>query len=282
MSVSYSVVKNGKIIALFLVLFVTSIVSGQGRLNFGLTQAQPQAALPVGTTSPDRPVLKRKVPVSAVLTKTHPGSYELNQGWELADGYTVTGGKQSIFDVNYNTTNWYNAVVPGTVLTTLVQQGVYPDPYIGLNNMSIPEELCRKDWWYRLAFAAPVGEIGKIAWLHLNGINYKADIWLNGKLIGTMKGAFVRGIFNVTGLLQTGKKNVLAVHIYPPPNPGIPHEQSKIAGMGPNGGQLALDAPHSYHQKDGIGCPVSGTEILVSGRMYNSGIPAQLLLLTRR
>jgi hypothetical protein len=177
------------------------------------------------------------------LIKNNQGNYQLNNGWELADGNTVTANEQSIFSANYNSNKWYNAVVPGTVLTTLVQQGVYPDPYIGLNNMAIPEDLCRKDWWYRISFSSPSEDVNKIAWLQLNGINYKADIWLNGKLIGTMKGAFVRGNFNVTGIIQKDKKNILAVHIYPPPNPGIPHEQSKLAGMGPNGGQLALDGP---------------------------------------
>lgn len=243
MSVNYSVFTNKYFIALFFVLFSSSYVVGQSRLNFGLTQPQRLSAMPAGLSPADKPVLKTKSSVSFKLIRNEQGNYDLNKGWELADANTVTASRQSIFDVNYKTTNWYNAVVPGTVLTTLVEQGVYPDPYIGLNNMSIPEELCRKEWWYRIAFSAPVGESGKLAWLHLNGINYKADVWLNGKMIGSMKGAFVRGIFNVTGLLQDGKKNVLAVHIYPPPNPGIPHEQSRIAGMGPNGGQLALDGP---------------------------------------
>jgi hypothetical protein len=42
--------------------------------------------------------------------------------------------------------------VPGTVLTTLVDRGVYPDPTIGLNNMAIPESLSRQDYWYRSEF----------------------------------------------------------------------------------------------------------------------------------
>jgi hypothetical protein len=222
---------------------ISPLVYGQGKTNFGLTRPQPDASLPVGISKPDVPAKKGKLPAIAKLIKNNQGNYQLNNGWELADGNTVTANEQSIFSANYNSNKWYNAVVPGTVLTTLVQQGVYPDPYIGLNNMAIPEDLCRKDWWYRISFSAPAEDVNKIAWLQLNGINYKADIWLNGKLIGTMKGAFVRGNFNVTGIIQKDKKNILAVHIYPPPNPGIPHEQSKLAGMGPNGGQLALDGP---------------------------------------
>ncbi len=243
MSISKSVVKIVCIITWFLMIYISPFVYGQGKTNFGLTRPQPDASLPVGISKLDVPAKKGKLPAISKLIKNDQGNYQLNNGWELADGNTVTANEQSIFSANYNSNKWYNAVVPGTVLTTLVQQGVYPDPYIGLNNMAIPEDLCRKDWWYRISFSAPSEDVNKIAWLQLNGINYKADIWLNGKLIGSMKGAFVSGNFNVTGIIQKDKKNILAVHIYPPPNPGIPHEQSKLAGMGPNGGQLALDGP---------------------------------------
>ena len=230
MSISKSVVKIVCIITWFLMINISPFVYGQGKPNFGLTRPQPDASLPVGISKLDVPAKKGKLPAISKLIKNDQGNYQLNNGWELADGNTVTANEQSIFSANYNSNKWYNAVVPGTVLTTLVQQGVYPDPYIGLNNMAIPEDLCRKDWWYRISFSAPSEDVNKIAWLQLNGINYKADIWLNGKLIGSMKGAFVRGNFNVTGIIQKDKKNILAVHIYPPPNPGIPHEQSKLAG----------------------------------------------------
>jgi hypothetical protein len=79
--------------------------------------------------------------------------------------------------------------------------------------------------------------------LTFKGINYAAEVWLNGQRLGGIKGAFTRGIFNVTGLLQPGGRNAIAVRIAPPPHPGIPHEQSIAAGPGENGGALALDGP---------------------------------------
>ncbi len=155
----------------------------------------------------------------------------------------VTASDQSIFAPGFNTSEWYNATVPGTVLTTLVDQGVYPDPYFGLNNLSITDSLCRKEWWYRLAVKLPENCSGKTIWFLFNGINYKADIWLNGKLLGRIAGAFQRGNFDATQLVNIQGKNILAVHIYPPHNPGIPQEESPVAGQGPNGGQLCLDGP---------------------------------------
>ena len=229
--------------ALALVLINATPLQAQYRQNFGLTQKQPDAALPKGNAPYDKPTPKKKSAVSAYPKATRPDTYLLNSGWEMADGETVIAGGGSPLSENYSTARWYNATVPGTVLTTLVDQGVYPDPYIGLNNMAIPDTLARRDWWYRIAFQTPKKDAGKKAWLKFNGINYKAQVWLNGKLLGTINGAFVRGEFDVTSHLRPAGKNVLAVHILPPHNPGIPHEQSAVAGMGPNGGQLALDGP---------------------------------------
>jgi hypothetical protein len=219
------------------------IVHAQYKPNFGLTQKQPDNTLPVGISKPEIAIRKTKhIPVT-LLHKNKQNDYILKNGWEMTDGNTVIANTQSIFNQNYQTKNWYNATVPGTVLTTLVQQGVYPDPYVGLNNLSIPDSLCRKDWWYRISFASPIESFDKLTWLQFDGINYNADIWLNGTCIGSINGAFSRGNFNVSKYLHKSEKNILAVHILPPPNPGIPHEQSAIAGAGPNGGSLALDGP---------------------------------------
>jgi hypothetical protein len=67
-------------------------------------------------------------------------------------------------------------------------------------------------------------------------------VWLNGTLLGEIKGAFNHGTFDVTSVLKPGK-NVLAVRISPPPHPGIPHEQSVLGGPGENGGSMVLDGP---------------------------------------
>jgi hypothetical protein len=129
------------------------------------------------------------------------------------------------------------------VLTTLIARGVYPDPDYGLNNLAIPDSLSRQDYWYRSVFDAPPALEGKELTLTFKGINYAAEVWLNGGRLGAIKGAFIRGIFAVSGKLKPGQRNVLAVRVSPPPHPGIPHEQSIAAGPGENGGNLAIDGP---------------------------------------
>jgi beta-galactosidase/beta-glucuronidase len=135
-----------------------------------------------------------------------------------------------------------NATVPGTILTSLVNCGIYPDPLFGVNNLSIPDTLCRTDWWYRTILPLPVGSSGKNLQLLFNGINYSAEIWFNGVLVGNMRGAFMRGAFDITPFIRKNGDNVLAIHILPPPNPGIPHEEFR-GEIGANGGVHCYDGP---------------------------------------
>jgi beta-galactosidase/beta-glucuronidase len=125
----------------------------------------------------------------------------------------------------------------------MVDRGVYPDPDYGLNNLVIPESLNKQDYWYRTEFKAAKSLAGRRSALTFQGINYAADVYLNGKSLGTIKGAFIRGVFDVTGILKPGLMNILAVRVSPPPHPGIPHEQSIRGGPGENGGIMCLDGP---------------------------------------
>jgi hypothetical protein len=198
--------------------------------NFGLPSPQPEETLPKSSVPVQMPQRVAKVDAQTVLRPMTANSWEITSGWELCEGDKVM------------TDDWYNATVPGTVLRTLVDQGVYPDPYYGLNNLAIPEDLCRKDWWYRCSFSLSEDMLAKETLeLLFNGINYKADIWFNGQKIGNIAGAFIRGRFDITELAKA--ENSLAVHIFPPANPGIPHEQSPRSGGGKNGGALCLDGP---------------------------------------
>ena len=198
--------------------------------NFGLPSPQPEETLPKSSVPVQMPERVAKVDAETVLRPMADNVWEITSGWEMCEADKVM------------TDDWYNATVPGTVLRTLVNQGVYPDPYYGLNNLAIPEDLCRKDWWYRCSFDLSEEMLAKESLeLLFNGINYKADIWFNGQKLGSMAGAFIRGRFDITGLAAA--ENNLAVHIYPPANPGVPHEQSPSAGGGKNGGALCLDGP---------------------------------------
>ena len=157
---------------------------------------------------------------------------------------------------------WFPVTVPSTVLMGLVQNQIYPDPHIGMNNMLIPDASdsfnrayhleqysylphepnpWKKPYWYRTQFFVPAKDKGKFFQLIFKGINYRADVWLNGHQISDssrMAGMFAEYSLEATDNIKTGAENILAVKIYPLDFPGLPSpEQLKALGdFYPNGG----------------------------------------------
>jgi hypothetical protein len=174
-----------------------------------------------------------------------PANVAVASAWKLQDAAKVpqTGAQVSV--PAFTTAGWYAATVPGTVLTTLVNNKVYPEPLYGENNRPeiIPESLNRTSWWYRTVLNVPKTYTGRRIWLNFDGINFASTVWVNGVQIGTTRGAFVRGIFDITANVTPGKQAVLAVLVAPQPHPGISHEHTLLNGLGKNGGETAIDGP---------------------------------------
>lgn len=208
------------------------------------TNVQPLNTYPV-SRAPLVNMAKRKPKLANPGTPSLRGNeLVFNAGWEMIEAPRLKSAVGSALSrPGVDTGDWYDATVPGTVLTTLVDEGVYPDPYYGLNNLLIPESLNRQDYWYRTEFTLPKSFSGRELTLQFNGINYYAEVWFNGEYLGHITGAFIRGIFDVTKWAKPGEKNVLAVMVAPPPDPGIPSEQSIKYGPGDNGGKMCLDGP---------------------------------------
>ena len=163
-------------------------------------------------------------------------------GWKMQDAAKVADAGGQVSSGAFRPDGWYQATVPGTVLTTLVENKVYPEPLYGENMRAIPESLNKTDWWYRATFPVS-GAKGRRTWLHFAGVNYGAEIWVNGQKTGEMVGAFLRGDFDVTALVKPGSTAVVAVRVRPQPHPGVPHEHTQALGVGKNGGETAIDGP---------------------------------------
>jgi len=203
---------------------------------------QDPSSFPRSSLPPQKPQ-KRALVAGPALTDVGNGDLTLSGGWKLQEARKVADTAKELSTPGFESRAWFDATVPGTVLTTLVDQGIYPEPTYGLNNLAIPESLNREDYWYRNEFTPPADVSGHALTLTFNGINYAADVWLNGVRLGEIRGAFRRGIFDVSTLLRPGEPNALVVRISPVPHPGIPHEESLAAGAGPNGGAMLFDGP---------------------------------------
>ncbi len=180
-----------------------------------------------------------------MASSTLPAPIVVSSGWQLQDVAKVPGSGAVISQQKFIPEGWYTATVPGTILTSLVNAGVYPEPLYGENNRPdrIPDSLSRTPFWYRTLVTVPKTYKHKQIWLNFAGINYSAEVWVNGKQAGTIRGAFTRGTFDISAMVKPGKQAVLAVLVTPQPHPGVPIEHTIRNGIGKNGGITAIDGP---------------------------------------
>jgi len=164
------------------------------------------------------------------LGRVSPGAIVLHDDWSMREE-AFTGNDGARFSTaDFDADGWYGTTVPTTVLGALVRLGVYPDPYIGDNNDRIPDASAqgspwRQPWWFRRTFEIPAAYARKTVWLHLDGINYRAAVWVNGKQVANerdLAGMFRRFRFNISSLAHPGRDNALAIRIFPVDYPAVP------------------------------------------------------------
>lgn len=146
------------------------------------------------------------------------GEMELAQGWTLTSARNVTADGAALSKPDYRSTGWHMiARMPATVLQTLEQDGVYPNLYFGTNlSDKVPQDLYQQDWWYRTTFTAPAGHTTYT--LEFPGINYRAEVWLNGHLVADNRrivGMHTAHALDVSQWVNQGDVNGLAVKITP-------------------------------------------------------------------
>ena len=177
--------------------------------------------------------------------------------FDLQSSSLVSANGIDLSSISYKSpVYWFPVKVPSTVLTGLVANHIYADPYQGLNNMLIPDASdqfnkqynleqysylpndpnpWKKPYWYRTTFKVPAGDKGRHFQLIFKGINYRAAVWVNGKQIADstqMAGMFADYNLDVTNALKPGSENALAVKIYPLDYPGLP-SQEQLQALGP-------------------------------------------------
>jgi exo-1,4-beta-D-glucosaminidase len=160
----------------------------------------------------------------------------LRDHWTLQSSAKVGANGNVISTAAFVPAGWHDATVPTTVVSALVADKTLLDPFFATNlrefpgvtypiggnfsNIAMqPDSPYAVSWWYRKQFVAPASYAGKTAWLNFKGINYRANVWLNGKQIANsnaVAGAWRTYEFNVTEALKPGAENVLAVQVSAP------------------------------------------------------------------
>ncbi|MCJ8209826.1 glycosyl hydrolase [Mucilaginibacter sp. RS28] len=156
-------------------------------------------------------------------------AFELNSGWKCAPIRDVKNTGETISAPAFNLNNWKNAVVPGTVLTTLLNNHQVPDPFYGMNNERIKDiYVTGRDYytyWFVKDFKVTVPAADGQVYLNFRGINYSCNVFLNGHRLNSKvhAGMFLRQSYNITKYLNKSGDNRLAVIVYPPDNVGNPN-----------------------------------------------------------
>jgi exo-1,4-beta-D-glucosaminidase len=167
---------------------------------------------------------------------SEPQAIMLRPNWYIQSSANAEADGAAISKLGFQSRDWYPATVPTTVLNALVEDKVYPDPYTGMNLRSIPgtsypifEDFStimtppaspfRGSWWYRTEFKLPADYKGKVIWLGFDGINYRANVWMNGVRMASsdnVVGTWRLFQLDITSAARTGEMNVLAVEVFPP------------------------------------------------------------------
>jgi mannosylglycoprotein endo-beta-mannosidase len=189
--------------------------------------------------------------------------YELNNGWVCAAMGSVKTTGDKISAASYSVKGWMPATVPGTVLTSLLDNKKVPDPFYGMNNEKIPDIYkTGRDhytYWFVKDFTEKAPQGNGQVWLQFRGVNYSCDIFLNGKKVNANRhyGMFLRQNYNITRLLNSTGANRLAVIVYPIDPVGNPN-----GGQGGDG-TIARNVSHQY---------VAGWDWIQPMRDRNTGI----------
>jgi exo-1,4-beta-D-glucosaminidase len=165
-----------------------------------------------------------------------PAQTVLRERWKVQSSAQIAASGETISQPGFATSGWYSTSVPQTVFAALVESGVYKNTYYGTNLRNVPgveykigSQFANQDmppnspyavpWWYRKEFDLPASDAGKQIWMEFRGINYRAEIWINGKRVAgsdEVVGAFRRYDFNVSAFVHPGEKNAVAVAVSAP------------------------------------------------------------------
>jgi len=170
------------------------------------------------------------------LEKLPASVVSLNYGWQIQSSCEAKATGLQISTPGFEATGWHKTTVPNTVVGTLVDDKTYPDPMYGMNLKKLPgmnysdksffalQDMpegspFRCSWWWRTEFAVKPPFSGEHFWLHFPGINYRANVWVNGKKIADAKdvaGTYRIFEFDVTSALNTNGQNAVALEIFAP------------------------------------------------------------------
>lgn len=168
---------------------------------------------------PARPVVGAAPLGIATLVADGNGVFKADSGWGMMDSAEVPDPGEVISQPSYPADGWFPATVPGTVLGGLAASGSYGDVYRWKNLAAVDPARFSGSWWFILKFKAPESFRGRHVFLHLDRVNYRANVWLDGKRVASsnqVAGTFRLHQLDVSREVVPGALNALAIEVFPP------------------------------------------------------------------
>lgn len=139
----------------------------------------------------------------------------MNENWFVSEAKYGFNAENSIPENFQNPgEEWHKANMPKQVQDILFEKAIIPNPHVGKNPTKCTW-IFEKDWIYTTRFVTPKNK-GDV-FLCFDGIDTRADIRLNGKLVGECSNMFRKYRFQINDFLKNdGSQNVLSVFVYSP------------------------------------------------------------------
>lgn len=232
----------------------------------------------------------------AVLAPVPENAVLLREDWRVKSSILAGNNGAALSKKKGKGEDWKLTSLPATVLSVMVRNGLYPNPYLATNNMLIPdlsdefnekfdllqyshipgENPWQAPYWYQNSFELPADYKGKMIWLTIGEINYRAKVWLNGQLLGDT--SQVVGMermfrFEISDVAKLKGNNTLAIAIYPPDHPGIPADPP-LTPLAPPG----LNMANGMISKDYTRWDVIGWDWIPAVRDRDMGITEEVYI----
>ncbi|MFA9477928.1 glycoside hydrolase family 2 protein [Phycisphaerales bacterium AB-hyl4] len=138
---------------------------------------------------------------------------DLNSQWRLADYPLNAGLAGKAYRRDHAVAaDAMNVDLPKIAQAALFEHGRLPDPYVDFNSDAY-KWVEEKEWWYFRDFVVPTREEDERVFVRFEGITYRADVWVNGHLVGHIEGMFRLDEFDITDALDATGDNRLAVRV---------------------------------------------------------------------
>ncbi|MBA3825793.1 MAG: hypothetical protein H0X24_18075, partial [Ktedonobacterales bacterium] len=170
-------------------------------------------------------------PLLSLITQVPPSpriDLNLRDAWQVQSAASVSDDGARFSRPDFHSGKWMNATLPTSVMGAMLANHAFTqDPLFGTNLRTIDEsQFTNARWWFRRAFDLPVTATDRHVWLKLEGLNYRAQVWVNGAQLRDpmpknaatanqiqFTGTFRTYMVDITSVAHRGGSNAIAIGV---------------------------------------------------------------------